>query len=202
MTDEICNCPPCIAERLYPASDTPEDRTPVIVGVDISTKAVALSVVPVLGDINDIGALQFGIESKTQPMRCTEAFSKTLTLIDIIDQSVNVTSVAVESPVGFGGKLLPLVGAVTAACGSNVEWYSPTTWQSLIRKHYGDGTGEKAKERAHTAIIERLPDLRPIWEAATEDQRDAMCIGLAHAIETLEASDLTEADLNWLTNQQ
>ncbi len=200
MTDE-CNCPLCIAERLYPPSDEPEDRVPVIVGIDISTKAIALSVVPVLGEINDIGALLFSIDSKTQPMRCVEAFTKTIELINIIDSSVNVTSVAVESPVGFGGKLLPLVGAVTAACGTNVEWYSPTTWQSIIRKHYGEGTGDKGKERAHTAIIAAIPDLQPIWNASTEDQRDALCIALAHAIETLQASDLTEADMNWLSSQ-
>jgi hypothetical protein len=187
-----------MAEALYPAHDEPEDRSPVIVGIDVSSKCIAIGIVPVIGELCDVGALEFKIESKKQNERCVEIHYKLSSLLEIIDQSVDITSIAIESPVGFGGKLLPLVGAVTSACGPNSEWYAPTTWQKIIRNTYTLPEGEKMKDRIHAAITEYVPEMNPIWTAATEDQRDAICIALAHRIETLQAIELTDDDMKWL----
>ncbi len=197
-TEPVCNCPSCMAEALYPAHDEPEDRSPVIVGIDVSSKCIAIGIVPVIGELCDVGALEFKIESKKQNERCVEIHYKLSSLLEIIDQSVDITSIAIESPVGFGGKLLPLVGAVTSACGPNSEWYAPTTWQKIIRNTYTLPEGEKMKDRIHAAITEYVPEMNPIWKAATEDQRDAICIALAHRIETLQAIELTDEDMKWL----
>jgi hypothetical protein len=37
-----------------------------------------------------------------------------------------------------------------------------------------------------------------LWNSSTEDQRDSICIALAHRIETLQAIELTDRDLEWL----
>lgn len=199
-TEEICNCPACITERLYPAHDNPEDRNPVIVGIDVSTKAIALGIVPVMGTLDDIGALMFGIESKKQSDRCAEANYKTESLLNIIHDSVDITSVAIESPVGFGGKLLPIVGAVTAAAGAPTEWYGPTTWQKILRNTYDVPSDDRRmKDRIHEAVIANVPEISLVWGTSTEDQRDAICIALAHRIETLQAIELTDYDMKWLS---
>ena len=198
--EPVCTCPSCMAEALYPANDNVGDRVPVIVGIDVSSKCIAIGIVPVIGELNDVGALEFKIETKKQNERCVEIHYKLLALLDIIDNSVDITSIAIEAPVGFGGKLLPLVGAVTSACGPNSEWYAPTTWQKIIRNTYTLPDGEKMKDRIHAAIAEYVPEMKPIWTAATEDQRDAICIGLAHRIETLQAIELTDEDMKWLEN--
>jgi hypothetical protein len=196
--EPVCTCPACIAGALYPEHNNPEDRPPVIVGIDVSSKCIAIGIVPVIGELCDVGALEFKIESKKQNERCVEIHYKLSSLLEIIDQSVDITSIAIESPVGFGGKLLPLVGAVTSACGPNSEWYAPTTWQKIIRNTYTLPEGEKMKDRIHAAITEYVPEMNPIWTAATEDQRDAICIALAHRIETLQAIELTDQDMKWL----
>jgi hypothetical protein len=183
---------------LYPPHEDPADRIPVIVGIDVSTKAIALGIVPVLGSLTDVGSLQFAIESKKQNERCAEAFYKTESLLNIIHDSVDVTSVAIESPVGFGGKLLPIVGAVTAACGAQTEWYGPTTWQKIIRNTYELPDGERMKDRVHAAVAANIPEMSKLWNSSTEDQRDSICIALAHRIETLQAIELTDRDLEWL----
>jgi hypothetical protein len=204
MTDNDtteCECPSCITARLYPPHEDPADRKPFIVGIDISTKFIAIGIVPAMGELTDTGSLIFSIDTKKQNERCVEAHYKTLALLDIIDESIDITSVAIEAPVGFGGKLLPLVGAVTAACGPSTEWYSPTTWQKVIRSEYPLPDGERMKDRIHAAIGEQVPQMKNVWDAATEDQRDSICIALAHRIETLQSTDLTEHDLRWLQGE-
>ena len=196
--DTPCECPQCITEMLYPPHEDPADRIPVIVGVDVSTKAIALGIVPVLGSLNDVGSLQFAIESKKPTERCIEAYYKTESLLNIVHDSVDITSIAIESPVGFGGKLMPIVGAVTAACGAPSEWYGPTTWQKIIRNTYELPDGERMKDRVHAAVIAGIPEIGKIWAASTEDQRDSICIALAHRIETLQAIELTDRDMEWL----
>lgn len=200
-TDEICNCPSCITERLYPPTSDPADRKPVVVGIDVSTKFIAIGIIPAMGSLAETGSLVFAIESKKQNERCTEASWKTASLLEIVDASVDITSVAIESPVGFGGKLLPIVGAVTAACGMNTEWYAPTTWQSIIRKEYPLPDGEKMKDRIHAAIPINIPEFAEVWGGSTEDQKDSICIALAHRIETLNSTDLTEHDMRWLNGE-
>lgn len=200
-TEEICNCPSCITERLYPPHDDPADRRPVVIGIDVSTKFIAIGIIPAMGDLGESGSLVFPIASKKQNERCVEAGLKTASLLEIVDCSVDVTSVAIEAPVGFGGKLLPIVGAVTAACGLNTEWYAPTTWQSILRKEYPLPEGERMKDRIHAAIPIQIPAFAEVWDKSTEDQKDSICIALAHRIETLRSTELTEHDIRWLNGE-
>ncbi len=199
--DTLCDCPSCITSMLYPPHEDPADRNPVVVGIDISTKCIAIGIIPAMGDLSDTGALMFSIDTKKPNERCVEVHYKTAGLLDIIHDSVDITSVAIESPVGFGGKLMPLVGAVSAACGPHTEWYSPTTWQSILRKQYPLPEGERMKDRIHAAIRENVPQLENQWDKATEDQRDAICIALAHRFETLQSIELSEQDIKWLEEE-
>jgi hypothetical protein len=54
------------------------------------------------------------------------------------------------------------------------------------------------KDRVHEAVIAGIPEIGKIWAASTEDQRDSICIALAHRIETLQAIELTDRDMEWL----
>jgi Ulp1 family protease len=57
------------------------------------------------------------------------------------------------------------------------------------------------KDRIHAAIRENVPQLENQWDNATEDQRDAICIALAHRIETLQSIELTDQDIKWLEGE-
>lgn len=174
----------------------------MIVGIDVSTKFIALGIMPAMGQLDDISSFGFSIESKKQPHRCSEVAEKLGALLGIIDGSVDVTSVAIESPVGFGGKLLPIVGAVSAVTGTTTEWYTPSQWHSILSKEMTIPKGDESrKERIHKALGEHLPISRDFWDSTNEDCRDALGIALAHRIETLAAvSDLSDEDRNWLAS--
>ena len=204
MTDttEQCECPLCSTERLFPEHDSPSDRKPMIVGIDVSTKYIALGIIPAMGSLDDISSFGFSIDSTKQAQRCYEVAEKLGALLGVIDLSVDITSVAVESPVGFGGKLLPIVGAVSAATGTATEWYTPSQWHSVLSKEFTIPTGSiSLKERIHLALAANLPISPDFWESTNEDCRDALGIALAHRIETLAAvGDLTDEDRDWLAS--
>jgi hypothetical protein len=206
MTDttEECECPLCATERLFPEHDSPADRNPMIVGIDVSTKYIALGILPAMGPLDDVSSFGFSIEAKKQPLRCYEAAEKLGALLGVIDLSVDITSVAIESPVGFGGKLLPIVGAVSAVTGATTEWYTPSQWHSVLAREITIPAGDAPrKERIHLALAEYLPVSQDFWEATNEDCRDALGIALAHRIETLEAvGDLTDEDRDWLASHE
>ena len=204
MTDatEQCECPLCVTERLFPEHESPSDRSPMIVGIDVSTKFIALGIIPAMGPLDDISSFGFSIESKKQPQRCYEVAEKLGALLGVIDCSVDITSVAIESPVGFGGKLLPIVGAVSATTGTTTEWYTPSQWHSILSKEMTIPAGDAPrKERIHLALSTHLPISPEFWESTNEDCRDALGIALAHRIETLAAvGELTDDDRDWLAS--
>lgn len=200
-TDE-CECPICAVGKLFPEHDSPDDRKPVVIGIDVSTKYIALGIIPAMGDLNDLASFGFEIESKKQTHRCFEAAEKLAALINIVDLSVDISAVAIESPVGFGGKLLPIVGAVTAVTGTATEWYTPSQWHSVLSREITIPKGDAPrKERIHEALGEHLPIPADFWATVDGDCRDALGIALAHRIETLAAvGELTEADREWLAS--
>ena len=204
MTDttEQCECPLCATERLFPEHDSPADRKPMIVGIDVSTKYIALGIIPAMGALDDISSFGFSVESKKQSQRCFEVAEKLGALLGVIDLSVDITSVAIESPLGFGGKLLPIVGAVSAASGTATEWYTPSQWHSILAKEIDiPGGAIPLKERIHLGLEAYLPSSKDFWESTNEDCRDALGIALAHRVETLAAvSDLTDEDRDWLAS--
>ena len=201
-TTEQCECPLCLTGRLFPAHESPADRKPMVVGIDVSTKYIALGIMPAMGPLDDISSFGFSIDAKKQPQRCYEVSEKLDALLSVIDLSVDITSVAIESPVGFGGKLLPIVGAVSAVTGSTTEWYTPSQWHSVLSKEMTVPTGEAPrKERIHLALSNYLPISSDFWESTNEDCRDALGIALAHRIETLAAvGELTDEDRDWLAS--
>ena len=173
-----------------------------MVGIDVSTKAVALGVVPIVGEIDDIASVCFSIDSRKDTERCSEAATKTLIILSTIQESVDVTSVAIEMPRGFGGKIIPIVGAITGMLGDgNTEWYAPATWQSLIRKEFGVTKEDVEEMGAKKAIHSRVADglgsdkFKPEFN---EDMRDAVCIAIAHRLETLSSDELSDYDKKWL----
>jgi Holliday junction resolvasome RuvABC endonuclease subunit len=204
MTEAVeqCDCPICVTERLFPEHESPSDRNPMIVGIDVSTKYIALGILPAMGKLDDISSFGFSIESKKQPQRCYEVAEKLGALLGVIDRSVDITSVAIESPVGFGGKLLPIVGAASAATGMATEWYTPSQWHSVLAKELTIPAGKaQLKERVHLALESYLPISPDFWESTNEDCRDALGIALAHRIETLLAvGELTDEDRDWLAS--
>jgi len=201
-TNPDCDCPVCAVSRLYPPHQNPSDRIPSIVGIDVSTKYIAIGIVPAMGDINDVGGFGFSLEAKRDPERCAEAAVKTLDVITVIMESVDITSIAIEMPRGFGGKIIPIVGAISGVFGAgNVEWYAPSQWQSTIKKHYNidrDWIKEVGiKPAIHGTVAENIPNGENLL-VFNEDERDALCIALAHRIETLGSTDLSDYDMIWL----
>ena len=176
----------------------------MIVGIDVSTKYIALGIMPAMGHLDDISSFGFSIDSKKQPQRCYEVAEKLGALLGVVDLSVDITSVAIESPIGFGGKLLPIVGAVSAASGTSTEWYTPSQWHSVLAREISVPAGDAPrKERIHLALAEHLPMSEEFWAGTNEDCRDALGIALAHRIETLAAvSDLTDEDRDWLASHE
>jgi len=202
--DNERECIACELEELFPEHDT-TDRRPSIVGIDVSTKYIALGIVPAMGDLDDVGGYGFPIESKRDTERCAEAAEKTLTVLSILHASIDITSVAIEMPRGFGGKIIPIVGAITGVFGrGNLEWYAPSSWQSIIKKHYGIDKSQITELGIKTAIHNQVAASIPYTEAFlffNEDMRDALCIALAHRIETLASTDFTDYDLKWLESE-
>lgn len=196
-----CDCLVCTTQELFPPHDG-EDRVPSVVGIDVSTKYIALGILPAMGKLDDVGGLGFIIESKRDTERCSEAAEKLLLVVSALQESIDITSIAIEMPRGFGGKLIPIVGAITAPIGhGNVEWYAPATWQSIIKKEYGITKEEVAELGIKTAIHNHVAAAIPETEAFLsfgEDLRDALCIALAHRIEILQSTTLTDYDLKWL----
>lgn len=203
-TDNPCDCPACSVQQIFPPHDSGE-RIPSIVGIDVSTKFIALGIVPAMGELNDIGGFGFSIESKRDTERCAEAAEKTLMVVAALHESIDITSIAIEMPRGFGGKLIPIVGAITGVFGhGNVEWYAPASWQSIIKKHYKIDREDVAELGVKTAIHNHVAAAIPETEAFLafgEDMRDALCIAMAHRIETLSSTTFTDYDLKWLGHE-
>lgn len=201
---EQCSCIVCSTAAIFPAAASLEDRTPSIVGIDVSTKFIAIGVVQAIGEINDIGAFGFSIDSKRDTERCAEAAEKTLAILSTMQESIDITSIAIEMPRGFGGKLIPIVGAITGVFGmGNLEWYAPSTWQSIIKKNYGVSKEDVAeagiKPAIHKAIANAIGSTT--FFKFTEDMRDAISIAIAHRIETLASDDLSDYDIKWLEGE-
>lgn len=199
--DSPCTCIACRIALLFPPHEN-KDKAPYIVGVDVSTRYIALGIIPVMGDLQDVGAFGFKIESKRDTERCSEAAEKSLVAVAALAESVDITSMAIEMPRGFGGKLIPIVGAITAMFGNgNVEWYSPSQWQSVVRKNFSiskEVVSELGiKTAIHKRISEEMDDPQVFFEL-TEDMRDAISIALAHRIETLESLSISDYDMKWL----
>lgn len=196
-----CDCIVCNTAVLFPEAEVSEDRRPSVVGIDVSTKFIAVGVVPLIGNINDIAAVGFSIDAKRDTERCAEAAEKTLAVLSTIQVSLDVTSIAIEMPRGFGGKIIPIVGAITGVFGGgNLEWYAPSTWQSIIKKTYNvtkeDVQEQGIKPAIHEAVASHTGSKD--FFNFNEDMRDAVCIAIAHRIETLSSDDLTDYDKKWL----
>ena len=200
-TDTPCDCLSCLIGNIFPPEEE-KDRIPTIIGIDVSTKFIAFGLVPAMGEINDIGGFGFAIESKRDTERCAEAAEKALMTVMALHRAIDITSIAIEMPRGFGGKLIPIVGAITSVFGhGNVEWYAPSQWQSTLKKEYGIPRDEVVELGVKTAIHNHvsavLPDAELFMEY-TEDMRDALSIAMAHRIETLRVTGLTDFDMKWL----
>jgi hypothetical protein len=93
------------------------------------------------------------------------------------------------------------VGAITGVFGGgNLEWYAPSTWQSIIKKTYNvtkeDVQEQGIKPAIHKAVASHTGSKD--FFNFNEDMRDAVCIAIAHRIETLSSDDLTDYDKKWL----
>lgn len=203
ISTEECDCIACTAQRIFPPAQSPADRIPSIIGIDVSTKYIAIGIVPAIGPLEDVGGFGFSLDSKKETERCSEAADKALISISQIHEATDITSIAIEMPKGFGGKLIPIVGAVTAVFGhGNCEWYAPVQWQSVIKKEYSvnkeDVAEHGVKQAIHSAVANTLPMPDSFLEL-NEDLRDALCIAIAHRIEIHQSTDLTDEDLRWLT---
>ena len=202
--EEECGCPACQVSILFPTSELPADRTPVIVGIDVSTKNVAIGIIPALGELDDVATFGIPISAKHDPTRCIEAAERVYPILAQVHQSVDITSVAIEMPAGFGGKIIPMVGAITASVGGrNCEWYAPSTWQKILRSELGiQHKGQGIKQVIHDALSEYLPESHRYWDQINEDAKDSIAIAIAHRTETMrKVSEISDYDMEWLRGQ-
>ena len=167
-------------------------------GFDVSTKAIDLAVITAEGDQPEI--IMFArcnlTQAEGQVERVQLAGIAAAEIMQLVCETTKaeVIAVAVEAPRGYGGPLLPIVGAVTGSIDLPVEWYAPSSWRKIIRAHdiatfndpLGDGSFYQTKDGARQAVCRlfghEFED--SLNGSITDDSWDAAGVALAFRIET------------------
>lgn len=200
------------------------DRVRAYAGFDVSTKALDLAVITAEDQPQIIMFARCNLNQATSHVDKVQlAGVATAEILHMIEEATtaDVLAVAVESPRGYGGPLLPIVGAVTGSIDLPVEWYAPSSWRKIIREHdilrfgepLGDGSYYQTKDGARRAVC-RIFDHdydEALTGSATDDSWDAAGVALAYRLETESAgteaiieakSDRLVADIEHFLSEQ
>jgi hypothetical protein len=167
-------------------------------GFDISTKALDLAVISAEGDYAILMIARCPLtEEKTHVAKTQLAGIAVSEIVRTAESITKATMVgaAIEAPRGYGGPLLPIVGAVTGSLDVAAEWYAPSTWRKILRQyceahdiHIPDEYTAQSKTGARwmTSTIMGLPEHFGT-DKFTDDTWDAIGVALAHRIEIDQA---------------
>lgn len=176
--------------------------TKAYVGFDVSTKAIDMALVSAEDQPSIIMFARCLLsQAPTRVEKVQLAGIATGEIIHLAEQTTNtdIIAAAIECPRGYGGPLLPIVGAVTGSLDIPVEWYAPSAWRKIIRAHdlstfndpLGDGSYYQTKDGSRQAVC-RLYGSEyndALSSEITHDSWDAAGVALAFRLET-EAAGL------------
>jgi hypothetical protein len=192
-------------------------------GFDLSTKAIDLAVISAEGPYEILMIARCPLHE--EPTNVAKTQLAGIAVSQIVETAEQITGAsmigaAIEAPRGYGGPLLPIVGAVTGSLDVPAEWYAPSTWRKILRQYceandfiIPEDLRPQSKEGAKwmTSTIMGLQT-----EFGTErfsgDTWDAIGVALAHRIEidqamingdpiTKQASTMVKDIERWLTEQ-
>lgn len=192
-------------------------------GFDLSTKAIDLAVISAEGPYEILMIARCPLDTEPTNVAKTQlagvAVSQIVTTAEQITNAI-IVGAAIEAPRGFGGPLLPIVGAVTGSLDVPAEWYGPSTWRKILRQHceandipIPEDVKPQSKEGAKL-IIATIMGLETEFatDRFTGDTWDAIGVALAHRIEidqamtngdpiTKQANAMVTDIERWLTEQ-